>query len=190
MQDDDLEDEEPLDDEPFVPVREGGVVQSSSLAFVCVLSLVVGGVAALALYHTRQGAAEVRGVAGKSADVGRGAGAGAAAVESPAGGGARVEDAQTWAAGDEDNVETVVSSGKAGRPRAAVRARAGAGERAGDYTGAPRRYARASGRQVAAGGRGVGGHALGGVKKTGEGVKKTGALIGKTFGKVGGVFHD
>jgi hypothetical protein len=189
---DDLEDEEPLDEEPFIPVREGGIVQTYSLVFVCVLGLIAGGAVALALHHARQGAAEVRGVAGKSPEVGREAGA--VAAESPADDGARAEDTETRAAGGEAADEfadgTGASAGKVVRSRSVARLRAGARESGGEESRAARRYAGATGRQVAAGGRGVGGHALGGVKKTGEGVKKTGAAIGKTFGKIGGVFHE
>src|SRR3712207_5728021 len=102
----------PVDDEPLTTATEGGAVRAYSLAFVCVLGLMAGGAGAFALHHARQGPAEVTGAAEKSPDVGRGA----ATVESSAAEATRAEDAQTWAAGEEVNAETVASSGRAGRP--------------------------------------------------------------------------
>lgn len=165
-----------------------------SLAVVCLLGLMAGGAAALALHYARRGAVEVRGVAVERPDVGLEAGAEAVAAESPAGEDAGAGDGETSASRDvaADEVEdgTGVSARKANRYEARARVRAERGEPAGDSARATRRYARASGRQVAAGGRGLGGRALGGVKKTGEGVKKTGVAVGKTVGKIGGIFHE
>lgn len=186
--------ERPLDDEPTTPAGEGGIARTYSIAFVCVLSLIAGGAAAFALYHTRQGAAEVRGIAVETSGVGHESGPEALAAEGPVAGGVRAGGGEISAAGDvavtEAEDETAVSAGTARRRGTGLRAGAQPGARVGDDVRPARRYARAPNRQVAAGGRGVGGHALGGLKKTGEGVKKTGVAVGKTFGKIGGIFHD
>lgn len=163
------------------------------LVIVCILGLLAGGAAALALHHARQGTAEVQGVAVKSEDVRDEAGAGVQAEESQTVENARAEDGELDAGGeamDEAGGGIAVPAGKAGPRTAGMRVRAEADARADNGSRAGRRYGRASGGQVASGRRGVAGYALGGVKKTGEGVKKTGAAIGKTFGKIGGVFHD
>lgn len=184
--------ERPVDDAVLKPISEDGTARMYRLAFVCVLGLIAGGVAALALYHSRPDAAEVSGVAVERPDAGLEAGA--EAVESRAVEDGRTVEGDTLAAGDvaaegvED--ETGRSARGASRHQARVRISAGASTQAGNAARGTRRYARASGRQVAAGGRGVGGHAFGGVKKTGEGVKKTGTVIGKTVGKIGGIFND
>lgn len=179
-----------VDNESILPAGGGGIMSKYSLAVVCVLGLIAGGTAALALHYARQGTAEVRGVAVKSADFAPEAGTEAGGAGSQIGEGGRAEDGEAWVAGGEAEDGITTSAGKARRSGTGARVRADAVGRAGDGPRAARRYAGGSGVQVASGGRGVAGHALGGVKKTGEGVKKTGAVIGKTFGKIGGVFHD
>lgn len=164
-----------------------------SLVIVCVLGLLAGGGAALALHHARQSTAEVQGTAGKSVDVRGGAGAEAQAVEGRDFEDARAEEGEMMAGGGvagEARGRVGVHAVKAGPRRTGMKAGAAEGGRADHGSWAGHRHARASGGQVASGRRGVAGHALGGVKKTGEGVKKTGVVIGKTFGKIGGVFHD
>lgn len=177
----------PADDEPVRPARGGGLMPGYSLAFVCVLGLLAGGGAALALHYAGQGAPEVHDAGRKSTDAGR---EGDTRAETVADG--RVpavtpaQDAETSGAGGE--VEDMSRDEVAASPLRVRKPREGSGGAEENGRGdrrprAVRSYVRASRGGTASGGRGVAGHTVRGVKKTGE-------VIGKTFGKIGGVFHD